>query len=332
MISDCIKSGIENSPLLKSVISQSLSSGKDINWSDFKRTQFDRIARRINQEVTTQVITNTLLAKDYLLIGEDEMKNILFKNNLKDENDFISYLKSLNSYTPYTWISGKTLESYWNNGRAKFKKLNVLLVFIGVNQNEWDDWKFESTQAESPVLETKPRVKSDGIAIIRKYFLGQYFRYYQKYTGESIFIKAPLIIEQLKSGEIVGHTKTMGHNYTTSHLSIRNGILYFDFENLDWDDRESHIYNVGLETHAEILVGVSTSLNRRGEATALKNILVRQHSKMDYNDLQVAEINLEDKNTSKDDLLVINYLKNSPDNTITTRHSYSLSDLENQLS
>ncbi len=329
MVAERIKLGIENSPLIKNIVGLNGSFGSAKNWSEFTRTQFERIARKINQEVTVQVIKDPDLAKDYLLMGEDEMRNVLFKNQLKDDNDFIDYLKSHNSYSPHTWISGKTLESYWNNGRAKYKKLNVLLVFIGVDQADWDDWKFKSPEAKPYPTMAAQQSKSNGLAIIEKHFLGQYVRYYQKYIGKSNLIKAPLIIEKSASGELVAHTKTVGHNYTTSHLSIRNGVLYFDFENLDWDDRESHIYNVGLETHAEMLVGVSTSLNRRGEATALKNILIRQKETEDYAECKVVEISYEDKNVSQDDLKVINYLKNSSDNIITTHHTYTLDDLEN---
>lgn len=330
MIPSRIKIGIEKSPQISDIVGLNGSMGNTQNWSGFSRTVFERIAKKINQEVTAKVLEKPKLAYDFVLFGEDELKSILFKQSLENIEEFIVWLKSLSVHAPYTWISGKTLESYWNNGRAKFKKLNVLLVFLGTHENEWDDWKFKSDDEQPNTPSPISQNKSGSMGIIKKHFIGQYFRYYQKYIGRPSMIKAPVVLEEMSSGEIIAKTKTVGHNYQSSHLSIRNGVLYFDFENLDWDDRESHIYNVGLETHAKMLVGVSNSLNRRGEATALRNILLRQEVPYDYSICEVREIDFDEKNVSKEDKQVIEFLKKSTNNIITTGHHYSLDDLEDE--
>lgn len=126
MILSRIKSEIENSPSLLQVTGV---PAKGLDWKNCTRTVFERIARRINQEVTQQVIRNNYLVKDFLLFGENEFDNIKFRYKLSSMDDFVDLLKSMNQQRPYNWISGKTLQCYWNYSNAKDKKLNVLLSF-----------------------------------------------------------------------------------------------------------------------------------------------------------------------------------------------------------
>ncbi|NJN27058.1 MAG: hypothetical protein HC819_14315 [Cyclobacteriaceae bacterium] len=138
MISRRIKLEIENSPVIKNITGVNGING---DWGNFTRTVFERIARKINQVTTQKVMEMPYLVKDFLLLGQDEFENIKFKYQLNNTDDFIEHLKNINNQKPYNWISGKTLQGYWNNSNAKDKKLNVLLAFLGVGMHEWDEWK-----------------------------------------------------------------------------------------------------------------------------------------------------------------------------------------------
>ncbi|MCB0374930.1 MAG: hypothetical protein KDD04_03330, partial [Sinomicrobium sp.] len=47
--------------------------------------------------------------------------------------------------------------------------------------------------------------------------------------------------------------------------------------NLDWDEDEIYLFNIGLETHPEVVHGVSITLTGKSSIpVAIKNILIRQ--------------------------------------------------------
>ena len=324
MISPKIKLEIEKSPLLQKVAD---TRGNKDDWSKFTRTFFERIARKINQEVTNKVVASPFLIKDYLLFGEDEFENVLFKNKLSGMDDFIKYLRNLSTQKPHLWISGKTLQGYWNNGNAKDKKLNVLLTFLDVELSQWDNWKNFKADTKGDDNGFGHQDKN-ALQILKKYFVGNYYRYYQKTDGSPVLVKAPFIIRKDPKEVVVIETKTVGHRYKNSAIAIRDGALYIDCENLEWNEKESHVFNIGFETNPELIFGVSNTLDRRGKALAIKNVLVKNHLRYDYSQIQAVEIpfNHEFEKPCADSRL-LDFFRKSPNNLIKTQRCFSFNEL-----
>lgn len=320
MVSKRIREAIENHEVIGAVINVT-RYGTD--WTEYPRTVFEVIARRINQDVTSKAIADPRLIADTLIVGQDELDTLFFKNNFHELDEFISELKSLNTYRPYHWISGKTLHSYWNGGNAKDKKLNVLLTFLGIPVQEWEEWK------NADLREISYETPSDqSLNVLRKYFTGCYFRYYQKTDGSAAVIKTPFVIRTSFNGVPVVETKTIGHEYRSIHIAVRDGALYIDCENLDWNEKESFIFNIGFETNPKVLLGVSNTVSRRKEALAIKNVLVRQPEPFDYRTVEGVELPFEGyRAESEEEACVLEFFRSSDDNLITTRYSYSLQEL-----
>lgn len=299
------------------------------SWQNLTRTIFERVARRINQEVTKSVISNDILVKDFLLFGQDEFENIKFKYGVSDIDQFMRSLGDMNEQRPYLWISGKTLQSYWNGGNAKDKKLNVLLVFLGIHLSLWDDYKELDTESSA---KNEPFIHQNGtLNLIRKHFLGHYYRYYQKSDFSQVLVKAPFVIREDGKGAVKVETRTMGHRYSSSYLVIRDGALYIECENLDWNEKETYIFNVGFESNVQVMVGVSNTLNRKGQAIALKNVLVKQSFPYDFGEVFPVEIPFDPAaGASVDDSRLINFFKNGSCNVIVTDSLYSLDELDKQ--
>ena len=324
MISRKIKLEIEKSPTLQQVVNPGEQGG---DWSKFTRTFFERIARKINLEVTKKVVASPFLIKDYLLFGEDEFENILFKFKLSGMDDFIEYLRGLNVQKPHLWISGKTLQGYWNNGNAKDKKLNVLLTYLNVELSQWDNWKNFKPDERSDQGRFDGNDKHT-LQLLKKYYLGNYYRYYQKTDNSRVMVKAPFIIREDPKKVAVIETKTVGHRYRNSSVVIRDGALYIDCENLDWNEKESYILNIGFETNPELIFGVSNTLDKRGKALAIKNVLVKQPLRYDYNQAKALEIPFtQEFEKPCTDAMLLNFFKKSPNNLIITERYFSFKEL-----
>ncbi len=322
MIPRKIKYALENSSL-NSIVDQQ-KYGQE--WAGYTRTVYDRVAKKINTKVTKEVINHPYLVKDQLLVGQEELENILFKQGLKSIDDFIDYLKQRDGHSPHHWISGKTLHWYWNDGNAKDKKLNVLLTFLGVEIDYWDDWKrpttlVEAKKDERPAWENKKD-------LLKRHYLGCYFRYYQKTDGSPVLVKAPFQVKEETDSNIVAVTKTVGHYYKSTSLAIRAGALYIECENINWNEKESHVYNLGFETHPKLLIGVSNTLNRRGRALAIKNMLVRQEEPFDYAHTEAVEIPFDSVFEERcEESYAIAFFRNSSDNLIATPLAHSFKEL-----
>ncbi len=318
MISGKIKAEIERSAVITSIAGVKGGAG----WGSFTRTIFERIARRINQEVTKKAIESPDLVRDFLLIGEQEFAKMLFTYKLSGMDDFLAHLSKTSTQKPYRWISGKTLQSYWNNGSAKDKKLNVLLTFLGVNLSDWDNWKLP--QAEQPVMSPPDNT----LRLLQRHFIGCYYRYYQKTDSSNVLIKTPFVIREDRNDLVVVETKTLGHQYKSTAMTIRNGALYIECENLNWDEKESFIFNVGFEPNPEVLTGVSNTLNRRGQAIAIKNVLVKQSHPFDYATEAGVEISFHQHfDAGSEEACVVPFFRNSPRNIICTPYCYTLGEL-----
>ncbi len=319
MLSTRVRNKVEASPLLTKSINYA-RHGKD--WGNFSRTAFEGIARKINQYVTQCVLETPELVSDYLIIGQDEIDSLFFRNKLNSIDDFLQFLKQQAAYRPFTWISGKTLQAYWNNGNPKDKKYNVLLTFIGIPVEEWEEWKQpEMELAALPFDRTN-------INLLKRHYLGHYFRYYQKSDKSPVLVKTPLIIREDASGGVVVETKTLGHRYRSTYLAMRDGALYIDCENMDWNEKENHIYNIGFETNPEVIIGISNTLNRRKQAIAIKNVLVRQTIPFDYPTMEGCEIPFDTKfeNTCEEEKIMQFFVGNEC-NILQTSYCYSLEEL-----
>jgi len=315
-----IRKALEKSDLLISQI-----QGKDdASWNDFTRTTFNRIARIINDKVTHEVIDKPFLVDDMLLFGDDEFQNILFRNNFSSTADFLQMLQSLNPQRPYSWISGKTLQSYWHGSNAKEKKLHVLLTFLEVDVTDWDKWK----QFEPKELNASIKSENSSLRVIAENFAGCYYRYYQKTDKSKMLIKTPFIITGNATEGVNIYTKTIGHKYKSNYTTIRDGAWYVECENVDWNEKESFIFNVGFQINPKVIMGVSNTLDRAGNATAIKNILVKQESAFDYDQVNGLEMPFDAlEGLSDEEQHLVNYFSHSNDNIIQSSNCSNLKDL-----
>lgn len=327
MISPRIRSELEKSLAIRSALNKQ-SIGVD--WSLYTRTIFMIIAKVINKNVTQKVILNPDLIKECLLIGENEIEKILFREMHSSIDGFILSLKSLPLHRTHNWISGKTLQSYWNGTNAKDKKINVLLTYLDIHQKEWDDWKgnnFSITPNDQKNFPIQNREHSN--YLLRKYYLGGYYRYYQKADGSATVVKTPFILKEDDDGNVVAKSKTIGHKYESYSIEISDGALYIDLKNIDWEEREHHIFNIGIATSPKVLIGVSNSLNNRKQAIAKRNVLIRQNDLVDYDQIQESLLpyDMNFKNTC-DDSIAVDFFKRRKNNLIVTSLYYNLDELE----
>jgi hypothetical protein len=307
MISQRIQKALETNEGLQEVLQ---ANGFGLDWKKFNRTVFDFIARKINRSVSEKVIALPFLLYEKLVIGKDQLQKFLFEKKLKDEEGLLSYLA--NQRTVFPWISGKTLQSYWNNGKAKDTKINVLLVFIGVEFAKWDEWK---SLKHAQVTATRLTRKSTQQELIRNYFLGSYFLFYQKSDGSGTLIKAPFTIELDDTNQIIVQTITEGHLYRSSSIELRDGILYIHCENQVFNEKENHIFNVGNETNPEVLFGISNTISVKSKlAIGIRNVLVRQKKNFTPQTFVEREILLDgfDDLTSEEETVVKYFQRNGP--------------------
>ncbi|MDR3716881.1 MAG: hypothetical protein P4L51_29075 [Puia sp.] len=335
-LSERIKKAIEVHP---GVIAALKGKGKDPNWNHFTRTQFNLVARVINKQVSREVIANTDLAEMHLIIGKAQLEKHLHRLRHNNVYDFSRHLGDLREYQVFSWISGKTLQSYWQSGSAKYVKINVLLVFLQVPFSEWEAWQKDRNKqtdqygyslAKSVVAGTGPGKSS--LSIVKTYYLGNYFLYYQKTDGSKNIIKTPFILKEHENGQVIVKSVSEGHRYGGKVMGIRDGCLYINCQNLDFEEMEQYVFNIGLETKPQVLFGVSNTVsvkNRR--AVALKNILVKQQvADPGFEHIQETEIPFSKKYTSRtEEALVVGYLKQASNNIIVTPSCCNLAELEN---
>lgn len=291
------------------------------------RTHFNAIAKVINLKITLEVLKNTNLVETYLIIGKQNLEMQLLKLRLNSVAAFINYLKNLGEYRVYNWISGKTLQSYWHGGDAKYVKLNVLLVFLEIPFKDWKNWQTEKSYQNT---NTEISEQKTSLTIVKKYFLGNYFLYYPKTDDSKNYIKTPFIIEENNRGEVVVQSISEGHKYLGEVTGIRDGCLYINCQNIDFEEIEQYVFNVGLETKPEVLFGVSNTVSVKNRlAVALKNVLVKQKSaEANFNTIDEIEIGANQILTDgSEEALIINYLKNAGNPIIVTQACCNLSDL-----
>lgn len=324
-ISSKLKKSLENHP---DIVLALKNSTRENNWSRFTRTQFNLIARMINKKITKEVLRNPDLVEMNLITGKQHLEKQLFTLKCQTIFDFIRYLGNLGEYRVYNWVSGKTLQSYWNEGEAKYIKINALLVFLEIPFSDWNAWQKESARAGETYSASLGRSQTSGIGfgrssllLIKSYYLGNYFLYYQKTDGSKNIIKTPFILREHENGQIVVKSVSEGHRYMGKVMGIRDGCLYINCQNLDFEEMEQYIFNIGLETKPQVLFGVSNTVSvKNRQAVALKNILIKQlHNDPSFDNIPETEIPFNNKYSARsEESLVVRYLANSGNNIIVT--------------
>ena len=93
---------------------------------------------------------------------------------------------------------------------------------------------------------------------------------------------------------------------------------------------EQYVFNIGLETNPEVLFGVSTTVSVKERlGVALKNILVKQKNNIEgFENEKEIEIPFSKKYKQvSEESVIVNYLKNSPNNIIKTMSCCNLFEL-----
>jgi len=334
LLSERMKKAIQSHP---EIVSALRLKGKELRWEKFTRTHFNLIARIINRIISKEILANEGLLEMHLIIGKLQLEKQLFTLKQNNVHDFIRYIGNLSEYRVFNWISGKTLQSYWHGGEAKYVKINALLVFLQVPFMEWDAWqkdenkkseKYKSSLSKIPLAAMG--LNKSSLSIIKNYYLGNYFLYYQKTDGSRNIIKTPFILKELENGQVIVKSVSEGHRYSGKVMGIRDGCLYINCQNLDFEEIEQYIFNIGLETKPQVLFGVSNTVSvKNRQAVALKNILVKQQTNdPGFENIQETEIPFAKKYASQtEEAIIINYLKQSATNVITTQPCCNLNDL-----
>ena len=299
-----------------------------MNWSKFTRTQFNLVARIINKKITKEVLRNPDLVEMNLITGKQHLEKQMFALKCQTIFDFIRYLSNLGEYRVYNWISGKTLQSYWNEGEAKYIKINALLVFLEIPFTDWNGWQKESSRSMEPYAASLGRNQFSGngygkssLSLIKSYYLGNYFLYYQKTDGSKNIIKTPFVLKEHENGQIIVKSVSEGHRYIGKVMGIRDGCLYINCQNQDFEEMEQYVFNIGLETKPQVLFGVSNTVSvKNRQAVALKNILIKQQQNDPaFDNIPETEIPFSIKyNADREESLVVRYLAGSGTNIIVT--------------
>jgi hypothetical protein len=330
-LSNKIKTATEHHPEIITM----LQHGKTfLNWGQFTRTHFNELAKVINKKITREVISNPDFVEQFLIIGKLKMEKEIYSLRKKDIGDFVQHLASLSQYQVYNWISGKTLQSYWNGGEAKFIKINALMVFLKVPFNEWSLWTKDDAVKPAGVSKLQGmlyEMSKSSLAVIKKYYTGNYFLYYQKTDGSRNVIKTPFVLKEDEQGNVIMQSISEGHRYRGRVTGLRDGCLYMDCQNLDFEEMEQYVFNIGLETKPEVLFGVSTTVSVKDRlAVGLKNVLVKQ-KKNEPGFEQITEIEIpfnKKYNGRSEEAVIVQYLIKSHHNVITTRSCCDLDELE----
>ncbi|MBL7859204.1 MAG: hypothetical protein JNM57_16040 [Cyclobacteriaceae bacterium] len=327
MIPIKVKDAIEASPELNE---QLLAAGLGLDWRKFNRTIFDFLARRINRKVTQLAIAQPYLISGKLIVGKDFLEHLIPEQKLSSDDAVAQHLVEQKKLI--TWISGKTLHSYWNKGEAKETKLNVLLTYLNIPVMEWDDWKSPSSNSHlkfTPVKTVRKNAQQD---LIKNYYLGSYHLYYQKSDNSKNLVKAPFVIGIDERGQIFAQTLTEGHPYRSSLIELRDGILYIHCENQVFDEKENHIFNVGNETNPEVLFGVSNTISvKKKQAIGIRNVLVRQKSIFTEKTFVEKEIAFDAVKLNDEETIVLKFFLQQTVNLINSQHCCPLSVLKEKV-
>ena len=333
ILSNKIMNAVEQHPEIKKAF---YTENKAEGWLNLTRTHFNNVAQIINKKVTQAVMYNEDLVTHNFVIGRLKLEKEILNLRCLTVAGFVQHLGKRSEYQVYNWVSGKTLQSYWNNGGAKDIKVNTLLVFLQVPLSNWDYWIKDKQESErnKPLANLSfktPALNHASLSIVKKYYAGNYYLYYQKTDGSSNIIKTPFVIKEQPNGELIVQSVSEGHRYLGKVMSMRDGCLYINCQNLDFEEMEQYVFNIGLETNPEVLFGVSTTVSVKERlGVALKNVLVKQkHPGEAFESQPEIEIPFSKTYSSNtEEAIIVNYLKKSVANIIKTMSCCNLRDLE----
>ena len=335
-----IKKAVEESP---EIIAAIKGNGKELNWQQFTRTHFNIAARVINKKITNEILANSYLLEMYLVIGQQKLEKEFFRLRCSGIYEFIKHLGNLHEYRVYNWVSGKTLQSYWTGGDAKTIKLNALFVFLQVPFNDWEKWKQVSEKkpdtikqvlAETGFISQQNSLNKTSQHIIKTYYTGNYFLYYPKTDGSKNIVKTPFIITEHESGQMIVKSVSEGHRYKGKVTGIRDGCLYITNQNLDFDEMEQYVFNIGLETKPQVLFGVSNTVSVKTRlAVALKNILVKQKTNdPSFENIRETEIPYTKKYTGHtEEAIIVQWLRRQQNIIILTEPCCGLEEMRERV-
>jgi hypothetical protein len=304
------------------------------DWNSFTRTQFNTVARVINKEITREVVANPELVELNLIIGKQKLEKEMQRLRCHSLYDYLKLLGNMNEYRIYNWVSGKTLQSYWQGGDCKFIKMNALLVFLKVPMKDWESWQQENRMINAKPALPVPGFSKSSLQIVKSYYLGNYFLYYQKTDGSKNIIKTPFTLKEHESGQVIVKSVSEGHRYSGKVMGIRDGCLYINCQNLDFEEMEQYVFNIGLETKPQVLFGVSNTVSVKTRlAVALRNILVKQKTDdPSFDNIQETEIPFTRKYPAlTEEAIIVGYLKQFTDNIISTPNCCNLEDLKSSF-
>jgi hypothetical protein len=334
-LSEKLKTSIEEHT---SIIAALNTKNRGNKWDNFTRTQFNLVAKVVNKQISKEVIANPDLVEMSIVTGKQNLEKQLRALRCSHIYDFIKYLANLGEYRVFNWISGKTMQSYWNNGDAKYIKINALLVFLQIPFADWDDWQKLPEQHKEAYHNGLSRGALPGngfsrssLSIIKSYYLGNYFLYYPKTDGSRNIIKTPFILSELGNGQIIVRSVSEGHRYSGKVIGIRDGCLYINCQNLDFEEMEQYVFNIGLETKPQVLFGVSTTVSvRNRRPVALKNILVKQtEPQKGFATIPEIEIGFDKEYPSDcEEAIIVSYFRQSTNNIITTNSCRNLEEVK----
>ncbi|MDO3628977.1 hypothetical protein [Mucilaginibacter sp. BT774] len=335
-LTEKLKIAIEEHP---DIVNTLKSKNKGNRWEGFTRTHFNLVAKVISRQITKEVLVNPDLVEMNLIIGKHNLEKQMRSMRASHIYDFIKYLGALGEYRVFNWISGKTLQSYWSGGDAKYVKVNALTAFLQIPFTEWDDWQKTPDHRVDTYSNSLSRLSFSGngfsrssLAIVKSYYLGNYFLYYPKTDGSRNIVKTPFVLKELDNGQIVVRSVSEGHRYSGKVIGIRDGCLYINCQNLDFEEMEQYVFNIGLETKPEVLFGVSTTVSvRNRRPVALKNILVKQTGgDKHFDNIPETEISFDNEFLSEtEEAIIVNYFKHTSNNIITTNSCRKLHDVKN---
>ena len=116
ILSEKIRKGVETHPEITAVLK---SKSRELRWQHFTRTQFNMVARVINKVISREIQETVDLVEMHLIIGKQQLEKELNALRLNSVHDFVKHIGNFRDYRVFNWVSGKTLQSYWQGGEAK---------------------------------------------------------------------------------------------------------------------------------------------------------------------------------------------------------------------
>jgi len=134
-------------------------------------------------------------------------------------------------------------------------------------------------------------------------------------------------------GRPVVETVTEGQYYRSSKVELRDGILYIECENLEFNEKENHVFYVGNDTRPEVIFGISSTISvKKKLPIGIRNVLVRQASAPEGKMAGEREMPFSAAmgRLSEEEAAVVSYFQRQPLNLLPAGYSCSLKEMKNR--